>query len=80
MCLHFYIHKSLARLITLVLNSVFLCLLILEFLIGISENLLCSLSVLQAKIFLMLDALQLLMLSARALTYLESKFFPLIIL
>jgi hypothetical protein len=48
-------------------------LLVSEFLLGISETLYCSMSVLQVKIVLLLDVHQLLMLPAGALTYLELK-------
>jgi hypothetical protein len=66
---------------TLVLNSVFpFCkLLVSEFLISISDTLLCSMSALQVKIVPLLDVHQLLMLSAGMLTYLEPETFTLII-
>jgi hypothetical protein len=56
-----------------VLNSVFLfCkLFVFEFLLGISETLLCSMSALHVKIVPLLDVHQLLMLFAGALTYSE---------
>jgi hypothetical protein len=66
---------------TLVLNSPlpFWKLLVSEFLIGISETLLCSMSALQVKIVSLLDVHQLLMLFAGTLTYLEPETFTLII-
>jgi hypothetical protein len=50
-----------------------------KFLLGILETLLCSMSALQVKITPLLDALQLLMLFAGTLTYLEPKMFSSII-
>jgi hypothetical protein len=66
---------------TFVLNSAlsFWKLLVSEFLLGISENLLCSMSALQVKIVPLLDVHQLLILSAGTLTYLEPETFSLII-
>jgi hypothetical protein len=66
---------------TVVLNSVLLFwkLLAYEFLLGTSEILLCSVSAPQADIVPLLDALQLLMLFAGILTYLEPNLFSLII-
>jgi hypothetical protein len=57
----------------------FWSLLVFEFLFGISETSLCSMSPPQANIVLLLDALQLLMLSVGKLTSLESKLFFLIV-
>jgi hypothetical protein len=53
--------------------------LVSEFLLGISETLLCSMSALQVKIVPVLDVHQLLMLSAGTLTYSEPEMFTLII-
>jgi hypothetical protein len=66
---------------TLVLNSVLLFwkLLVFEFLLGILETFLRSVSVPQVKIAPLLDALQLLMLFAETLTYLEPNIFSPII-
>jgi hypothetical protein len=60
---------------TLVVNSVlvFRELLVYEFLLGVSQTLLCSVSVHQVKFVLLLDALQLIMLFVGMLTYLERK-------
>jgi hypothetical protein len=65
---------------TLVLNSVLLFrqLLVFEFIPGTLETLLCSVSAPQVRIVPLLDALQLLMLFAGVLAYLESKTFSLI--
>jgi hypothetical protein len=65
---------------TVVLNRVLLFwkLLAFEFLLGTSETLLCSVSAPQADIVLLLDVLQLLMLFAGILTYLEPNLFSLI--
>jgi hypothetical protein len=67
---------------TLALNSVLLFwkLLIFEFLLSMSENILDSMSALQVKIVLFLDVFQVLMLFVRVLMYLEPKLFHLIIL
>jgi hypothetical protein len=54
-------------------------LLILEFLLGMSETFLCPVSAFQGKIVLLLDALQLLMLFVVTLAYLERKLFFLVI-
>jgi hypothetical protein len=74
--MHSFIFK-----LTLALNSVLLFwkLLVFEFLLGTSETVLCSMSAPQADIVPLLDALQLLMLSAGTSTYLEPKMFSLII-
>jgi hypothetical protein len=66
---------------TFVLNSVlvFWKLLVFEFLLGITETLHCSMSVLHVKIVLLLDVHQQLMLSARMLKYSEPRTFTLII-
>jgi hypothetical protein len=66
---------------SLVSNSAlpFWKLLVSEFLLGISVTLLCSMSALHVKIVPLLDVHQLLMLSARALTYLEPGMFSLIV-
>jgi hypothetical protein len=66
---------------TMVLNSALLFwkLLAFEFLLGTSETLLCSVSAPQADIDPLLDVLQLLMLFAGILTYLEPNLFSLII-
>jgi hypothetical protein len=53
---------------------------VFEFLLGMSETLLCSMSALQAKVVRLLDALQLLILFAGTLTYLETKRFLSVIL
>jgi hypothetical protein len=64
----------------LVLNSVlFWNLLVFDILLGISETVFCSISALQVKVALLLDAFQLLMLFVGAPTYLEPKLFLLII-
>jgi hypothetical protein len=52
---------------------------VFEFLLGISETFLRSVSALQLLIVLLLDAHQLLMLSAGTLMYLKQKLFPLVI-
>jgi hypothetical protein len=64
---------------TLVLNSVrlFWKLLVFVSLLGISETFLCSMFALQLKTVLLLDVLQLLMLSAGTLVSLEIIMFPL---
>jgi hypothetical protein len=66
---------------TLVLSSdrLFWKLLAFVSLLGTSETLFCSTFALQLKTVLLLDALQLLMLSAGTLISLEDKMFPLII-
>jgi hypothetical protein len=65
---------------TVVLNSALLFwkLLAFEFLLGTSETFLCSVSAPQADIVPLLDVLQLLMLFAGILTYLEPNLFSLI--
>jgi hypothetical protein len=65
----------------LVLNSVLLFwkLLVFEFLLGISEILLCTYSVPHVKTVRLLDAHQLLILFAGTLKYSEPRTFPLII-
>jgi hypothetical protein len=55
-------------------------LLVSEFLLGISETLLCSMSASHLKIVPLLDVHQLLMLSAGTLTYLEPGTFSSVIL
>jgi hypothetical protein len=68
---------------TLVTNSVLLFLVLLlfdEFLLGMSETSPCSVSPLHVNTILLLDAVQLLMLSLKVLTYFETKEFLLIIL
>jgi hypothetical protein len=67
---------------TLVSNSALLVwkLLVSEFLLGISETLLCSMSAPHLKIVPLVDVHQLLMLSAGTLTYLEPGTFSLIVL
>jgi hypothetical protein len=67
---------------TLVTNSALLFwkLLVSEFLLGISEILLCSMSARHLKIVPLLDVHQLLMLSARTLTFLEPGKFSSVIL
>jgi hypothetical protein len=67
-------HLSLFK-FTLVLNSV---LLVFVSLLGTSETSLCSVFALQLKTVLLLDALQLLMLSAETSISLEDKMFPMI--
>jgi hypothetical protein len=66
---------------TLVSNSAlpFWKLLVSEFLFSISETLLCSMSAPHLKIVPLLDVHQLLMLSARTLTYLEPETFSIIV-
>jgi hypothetical protein len=66
---------------TFVLNSVLLFwkLLVVEFLLGISATLLCSMSAPHVKIVPLLDVHQLLMLFARMLTFSEPRTFSLII-
>jgi hypothetical protein len=66
---------------TLVSNSAlpFWKLSVSEFLLGISETLLCSMSAPHVKVVSLLDAHQLLMLFARTLTYLEPGTFSLIV-
>jgi hypothetical protein len=54
-------------------------LMFLEFLLSVSQTFVRPMSALQEKIFLLLDALQLLMLFVSSLTYLESKRFLFII-
>jgi hypothetical protein len=73
--------RSFLRMSTLVINSAlpFWKLLVSEFLLGISETLLCSMSALRVKIVPLLDVHQLLMLFAGTLTYLEPEKFTLII-
>jgi hypothetical protein len=65
-----------------ILNSVLLFwkLLVFEFLLGISETLLCSMSAPHVKTVPLLDVHQLLMLSAGTLTYSEPRTFSSIIL
>jgi hypothetical protein len=66
---------------TLALTSVLLFwkLLVFEFLLGIPETLLCSMSAPQVNIVPLVDALQLLMLFAGSLTYSEPKISSVII-
>jgi hypothetical protein len=74
--MHSFLLKS-----TLVSNSAlpFWKMLVFEFLLGIWETLLCSMSALQIKIVPLLDVHQLLMLFAGTLTYSEPETFTLII-
>jgi hypothetical protein len=60
-------------------NGKLLLLLASEFLVGISETFLCSMSVPRVKIVPLLDVHQLLILSARKLTYLDSGIFSFVI-
>jgi hypothetical protein len=70
-------HYSLLK-FTFVLNFVLIYwkLLIFEFLLGIRETFLCSMAAVEVKIVHLLDVLQLLMLFAGTLTYLEPEMFP----
>jgi hypothetical protein len=75
--MHYFLFKF-----TSVLNSAFLVwkMLVFEFLLGMSENLLFSMSALQVQIVLFfLEELQLLMLIVGTVTYLEPKLFLLTI-
>jgi hypothetical protein len=74
-------HCSLFK-FALALNSdlLFWKLLVFKFLLRISENFLYSMSAILVKIVLLLDALQLIMLFAGTLTYLEANLFLLIII
>jgi hypothetical protein len=74
--MHSFLFKFTLVLISLLL---FWKLLVFEFLLGISETLLCSVSAPHVKIVPLLDEHQLLMF-ARTLTYLEPRTFSLIIL
>jgi hypothetical protein len=62
----------------LALNSVLLFwkLLVFEFLLGVSQNFVCSVSVFLAKTVILLDALQLLVLFVGTLIYFEPKLSP----
>jgi hypothetical protein len=73
--MHYFLLESILVLIS---AFPFWKVLISEFLLGISETLHCSMSALQVKIVLPLDAHQLLMLFARTLTYSETETFTLI--
>jgi hypothetical protein len=74
------IHCSLFM-FTFDLNSfhLFLKLAVFDYLLGISEKFQCSVFAIQARIFFLLDALQLLMLLTGMLTYFKTKLFTLIV-